>query len=452
MFVYFKKNILVLGAGLSGIGVAKVLADKGAYVTLSDIKESLLLKSYLKELKNKNVQILIGQQTEKLLNNKQVVVLSPGISIYMPLIAKAINKNISIISELEIACMFAKAPIIAITGTNGKTTVTSILGIIMKQAGLYTIIGGNIGINLTEEIVNNPKADVIVAEISSYQLEATNIFKANISVILNITPDHQERHRSLKEYIDIKKKIFSNQMPNHICILNYDDEKIRKMGKYFKGKIIWFSRKRKIRNSVYKKGNKIYIAIGAVEIEFMNVKELKILGEHNIENALAAIAVSYIFGVNINVIKKTLQKFAGVEHRIEFVRELNGVKYYNDSKATNPESTIKALQSFDKNIILIAGGREKNTDLTEMMLEIRKHVSYLILIGEAKGKFVSEARKCGIANIYCATNLRQATEKAKEFSSRNTVVLLSPACASYDMYDNFEQRGEEFKSIVNEFN
>lgn len=447
---FVDKRLLVLGGGISGIGVAKVLAQNGAKVILSDNKKSAVLVENEAELAALGVHFAIGAQTGKLLENIDCMVLSPGISLYAELPQLAVAQNIEVISEVEVAYRLCKTPIIAITGTNGKTTTTSLLGELLADSGYNTVVGGNIGAALSLEIANNPGADVVAAEISSYQLEAARKFRPVIAAILNLTPDHLERHKTMAEYLAMKCKIFARQQKQNFLVLNYDDEQLRPLAETTAAQVVWFSRKQVLDNGVFVKSGQIVIAINGNPVELMPVSGLKLLGAHNIENVLAAVACAYLFGANLNSMVRTLQNFAGVEHRLEWVRELDGINYYNDSKATNPESTIPALNSFERPIVLLAGGRDKLTPLDEMMKLVAAKKTSLVLFGEAAERFTTAARAANVQIVSEAADLAAALQTARKLASEGAVILLSPACASYDQYSNFEERGRHFKQLVNE--
>ena len=341
-------------------------------------------------------------------------------------------------------------PLIAITGTNGKTTTTALLGELLRASGYHTVIGGNIGAALSLEIVSNVNADVVVAEISSYQLEAAREFRPNIASILNLTPDHLERHKTMEEYLAMKTKIFTRQRPEDFLVLNYDDETIRGLAKKAQSKVIWFSRRERLPEGVFIRNGQIVIAIDDKVIELMHTSKLKLFGAHNVENVLAAVACAYLFGANLNAMVNVLQSFAGVEHRLEWVRELGNVNYYNDSKATNPESTIPALNAFNQPIILLAGGKDKNTSLDELMQLAQVKAVRLVVFGEAARRFADAAKVAGIISVTETTDLAAALVIARGMVRPGDVVLLSPACASYDQFTNFEERGRCFKQLVNE--
>ena len=452
---YFKnKNILILGAGISGISAAEVLSAHGANVTLSDTKERKDLKSPIHILDKTSVNLSLGKQDENLLEKIDYLVLSPGISINIPLVKKAINKKVTVMSEIEAAYRLCEAKIIAVTGTNGKTTTTTLLGEMVKTTNKKVAVGGNIGIGLSKEVIDIPQDGLVVAEISSYQLECISTFNPHIALILNITPDHIERHGSIENYQKTKERIFENQTTADYTILNYDDDKTHEMRDRAKGRIIYFSRKENLENmnSIFVKDGQLRVSLNIdnakTNIDICNVDDIKIRGNHNLENVLAASIAAFLVGVTRENIAHVLKTFEGVEHRIEPTATINGVSYFNDSKATNPESTIKALESFPKNIILIAGGRDKNTNLDTFLNLVKERVDEFILLGESKERFYNEATKHNIKNIHQVDTFREAVELAHNLAKEPQIVLLSPACASFDMFDNYEQRGEEFKKLV----
>ncbi|MPL60654.1 UDP-N-acetylmuramoylalanine--D-glutamate ligase [bioreactor metagenome] len=442
------KRILVLGAGISGISVAAILQSLGAKVTLSDTRPRQLIDKDFSKLETLGVSLVLGSQDESLLAGIDCVVLSPGVSIYIPLIKAAKAKEIQVISEVEVAYQLCKAPIIAVTGTNGKTTTTTLLGEMLKTTYKDVVIGGNIGQALSQEVAMVGDSGIVIAEISSFQLEAALSFRPKIAVILNITPDHIDRHRTMNTYIKMKEKIFAKQTLNDFIILNYDDDIVRNMANKAQSKVVFFSRKTVLTSGVFVQDDIIKINWNGDVISICSVADLQIKGAHNIENALAACGAAFLAGVKAHEMARVLRGFIGVEHRIEPVVTIKGVQYYNDSKATNPESAIKALEAFSGGVILIAGGRDKKTDLTEFMKLVKEKVRHLILIGEASDRFRESAIQQGVKNISCVVDMKSAVRLAHEFAREKEVVLLSPACSSYDMFKNYEERGRAFKNFV----
>jgi len=446
------KNVLVIGAGISGFAAAKVAKKIGANVTLSDAKQESEIKFNFEELREVGINLVFGKQTESLLEKVDCVIVSPAVPIKIPILQSALAKKIPVISEVEFAFDLAKSPIFAVTGTNGKTTTTTLLGLLLETAFDKVGVGGNIGVALSEVALNVGEGGAIAAEISSYQMEATNNFKPKVSAILNITPDHLKRHGSMKIYQEMKEKIFAQETENDFLVLNFDDEIVREIKSHAKCKVLYFSRKVELDEGAFLKNNQLVIKFNNQLHELCTVEELGIKGGHNVENALAASLTAFLAGAKAEKIAEVLKTFQGVEHRIEFVREIDGVKYYNDSKATNTDSAIKALETFAGNIILIAGGDDKLTDLTDFLNLVNQRVDNLILVGDASERFKTAAIEKGFdaEKIFEAGySMQKAVEFAKKIAKPPQVVLLSPACASFDMYDNFEERGKDFKKIVN---
>lgn len=445
---FCNKRFLVLGAGISGVSAANTLIELGAAVTLSDAKPLEKLKEETRNSISKSVHLELGRQDAALLDGQDCLVLSPGISIYHPLVQTAELKGIPVVSEIEVAFQITKAPILAITGTNGKTTTTTLIGEMIKTLKRQTVVGGNIGVALSHEVFGLSPEGVVVAEISSFQLEAIHEFRAHIAAILNMTPDHIDRHRNFETYQAMKERIFHNQQSEDFTVLNYDDPIVRSMKARVPSRVLFFSRKQELDEGVFVSNGMITVKWETQIAEICPITEMRLFGSHNIENALAACAVSYLAGVKPSEMARVLRDFEGVEHRIEPVAKINSVSYYNDSKATNPESSIKALEAFTGHVILIAGGRDKNTDLNEFMTLVREKVDHLILIGEATQRFCEAAQAHGVRDIRRAESFEQAVELAYRLASAPQVVLLSPACASYDMFNNYEERGRLFKHLV----
>ncbi len=446
------KNVLVMGAGISGFAAARVAKHFGANVTLSDAKNERDLKDDFTPLRELGINLVFGPQNDSLIKGVDLIIVSPAVPVRIPILQAAANKKIPIISEVELAYNLAKSPICAVTGTNGKTTTTTLLGLLLETTYEKTGMGGNIGVPLSEVALTIGEGGYIAAEISSYQMEATNNFKPHIAAILNVTPDHLKRHGTMEIYSKTKEKIFAQEDKDDFLILNLDDPALRIMKNHAHCKVLFFSRQIQLDEGAYLHGDKLIIKYGNKIHALCTIDELGIKGGHNVENALAASLMAFLAGVNAKDIRKVLKTFQGVEHRIEFVREIDGVKYYNDSKATNTDSAIKALETFEGHIILIAGGDDKLTDLADFMNLVYDRVEGLILIGDAAERFKTYAIQRGIdpTIIFDAGHsMEKAVEIAKKISKPMQVVLLSPACASFDMYDNFEERGRDFKRLVN---
>jgi UDP-N-acetylmuramoylalanine--D-glutamate ligase len=442
----------VIGAGISGFAAAKVTKKFGANVTLSDSKNESDLKYNFDELRNLGINLNFGAQTENLLDGVDLVIISPAVPLRIPILQSALQKKIPVISEVELAYDLAQSPICAITGTNGKTTTTTLLGLLLETGYKKVGVGGNIGVALSEVALETGAGGAIAAEISSYQMEATNNFKPHISAILNVTPDHLKRHGNMQVYQAMKEKIFAQETAEDFLVLNYDDETVREIKSRANCKVLYFSRKKILDEGAYLDGKNLVINYGGKIHELCTVDELGIKGSHNVENALCAALMAFLANCTVENIRRVLEAFTGVEHRIEFVREIDGVKYYNDSKATNTDSAIKALETFSGNIILIAGGDDKMTDLTDFLTLVKERVDNLILVGDAAERFKNTAIEQGYNAekiLEAGYSMEKAVELAKNIAKFPQVVLLSPACASFDMYDGFEQRGKDFKRIVN---
>lgn len=442
------RRVLVLGAGISGASAARVLQSLGAAVVVSDVKSREQLGTTAAALAQAGIPLWLGEQSPQQLAGMTLVVLSPGVSMFHPLAVAARRQGIPVISEVELAYHLTAAPIIAVTGTNGKTTTTTLLGEMFKRGGYNVVVGGNIGAALSQHVLDLPTAGVVVAEISSFQLEAVREFKPHIAVILNITPDHLDRHYTLANYRATKEKVFANQQADDFLILNAADPAVRTMADLASSQVLFFSAHAELPEGIFVHDGQLTLRWQGREVAIAPVDSMKIKGRHNIENALAASAAAYLAGVPVAALAQTLAEFPGVEHRIEPVATIDGVDYYNDSKATNPESAIKALEAFPGKIILIAGGHDKHTDLTEFMRLVRQRVEQLILLGEAAERFAQAARQAGVANIYRVSSLAEAVALAHRLGRPGNVVLLSPACSSYDMFTNFEERGRVFKALI----
>lgn len=448
------KNILVIGCGISGFAAAKVAKKFGANVTLSDAKSEDKIEEDLTSIKEAGINLKFGAQDESLLKDIDTVILSPAVPVKIPLVQAADAKNIPVISEVEFAYDFMKSPMVAVTGTNGKTTTVTLLGELLKAHYKNVGVGGNIGTALVDEALRVGENGAIAAEISSYQMEAAKNFHPKVSTILNITPDHLKRHGSMEVYQAMKEKIFAQEDANDFVVLNYDDDRVRGMATRTNASVYYFSRKEKFSKGAFLSGNLLVISDKDGLHPLLSVNELGIKGGHNVENALAAAMSAYLMGVAADEMIPVLKSFKGVEHRIEFVREFNEVSYYNDSKATNTDSAIKALETFDGHIVLIAGGDDKGTDLTDFMKLVKERCDKLILVGDAAERFKAAAIEVsfGEENIFMAGyDMEKALNIAKDIATKPQIVLLSPACASFDMYKNFEERGRDFKRIVNEF-
>lgn len=443
------KKVLVLGAGKSGMAVAAFLAGKGSRVLLSDTREPDRFEGQLDFLVAKGVKLFLGgyPHVDKKID---LIVISPGIPLDIPPVAEAKEAGIAVIGELELGYRFASAPIVAITGTNGKTTTTTLVGEIFKNAGRRVFVAGNIGLPLVSGIESYGSGDIVVAEVSSFQLETVRQFRPRVGIVLNLTPDHLDRHGDMAGYKAAKARIFMNQQISDYLVLNFDDVLIREMGMLSKGNVIFFSRRHTLEEGVFVRGNMITIRHRGVMRSVFDVRDLRIPGAHNLENALAATAACHAMGVSEISIAESLGKFSGVAHRLEFVTEIEGVRYVNDSKGTNPDASIKAVEAFEGPLVIIAGGKNKGNDFNEFTRRAFPKTRAMVILGQCADDLAEAAAKAGIKNILRAKDFRDAVLQARSASMPGDIVLLSPACASWDMFNNFEERGDLFKNIVRE--
>lgn len=441
------KNVLVVGLGRSGIPTVSTLLSLGAKVTVNDMKRKDALKDILKDLDVDQIELILGEHPTNL-SEFHVIVLSPGVPTDLPFIKKAKNMGIMVIGELELAYRLCKGKFIAITGTNGKTTTTALTGEIFKRAQRETYVVGNIGIAAVSKALKASEEAIMVTEVSSFQLESTIAFRPKISAILNITPDHLNRHKTMENYIKAKADVFKNQGEEDYVVLNVDNELAFDLKKDVKANVIPFSRKIALEKGAYVDDGYIVVKDGGQEERICPVEALNIPGKHNLENALAATAISYFAGIDAPVIGDALKSFMGVEHRIEFVDEVKGVRFINDSKGTNPDAAIKAIEAMKTPIVLLAGGMDKGSDFKEFIRAFDGKVKEMILIGETAQKIKKTAEENGFYKCNIVENMEKAVEMAAQVSETGDTVLLSPACASWDMYPSFEVRGKHFKECV----
>ena len=434
------RKVLVVGLGKTGIETVRFLIGKGAVVRASDANPIDKLPVEVKEFQKKGVVIETDMHRTETFIWAETIVLSPGVAFNLSQVIQAINYGIEVISEVELASRFLKTPIIGITGSNGKTTTCSLIARILEQDGKRVFLGGNIGTPLIQIAESNNKFDVLVLELSSFQLQGVKSFKPFIGVIINISPNHLDHHRSFEEYIESKFKIFSNQSVDDWAVYNQDDPIVSAKVSTFKSKKIPFGMA-SFDNGVRYDGR--YISFGTDQFDISN---MKLIGSHNIENAMAAIAATRILGCNPGLIENAIVKFSPLPHRIELVREINGVCFYNDSKSTSPGATLRALQSFSNPIILISGGKDKGLDYSVLRDKVKEKVKHLILLGESRFRMQNELGS--IVDTSLAVSLEDALEKASLSLRSGDTVLFSPACSSFDMYASYEERGRNFKDIV----
>ncbi len=446
------KTIIIYGAGVSGKGAAEVMAARGARVYLYNDNPCEISPELQHNLEASGGGLVVGaEHYDTLLKKAQVLVLSPGIACDSENVQLAdAQEDLEVISEVELGYRIYDGHMAAITGTNGKTTTTTLVGEMFKRLPVPSAVGGNIGLALSKEVSDLPDNGWLAAELSSFQLEKVSTFCPDISVVLNLTPDHMERHHTMEAYGEAKKNILKQQTAENIAILNYDDEEVRTWAKDTKAQICYFSRKIVLDNGIFMQNGNFVIKWNGKEYVVCNIKEMHLFGGHNEENVLAAIGAGFFAGVSIDDIADVLRTFRSIEHRLEYVKTIKGVSYYNDSKATNTDSTIKALEAFENgHVILLAGGHDKMTPLEPMMELVKKQTDALILLGEAKERFYESAVKCGVTNIYVVQSFDEAVQKAYELAEAPQVVVLSPACSSYDMFNNYPERGRYFKKLVN---
>lgn len=441
------KNILVIGLGISGVSTARALNKLGANIYILDSKTKEELKEYIKQLKGISIKYLLENEQVDL-ETMDLAIKSPGVPLDIPIIKSLNEKNIEVITDIELAYRLCKNKFIAITGTNGKTTTTALIGEIFKNSGKPYHIVGNIGVGILWEVVNSKEEDTFIVETSSFQLESTAHFKPKVSLVTNITPDHLNWHKTFENYVTSKKKILKNQDKSDFAVLNYDDKIVREMQHDTNANIIFFSTDEKLEKGIYIENQNIIIKTEEEKTIVINKGELKIPGKHNLENALSAIGVAWAMGIDIDTIRKSLIHFEGVEHRLEFVLEINGVRFYNDSKGTNPDASIKAINAIDEPIILIAGGMDKGGEFDEFINSFGNRVKALVLLGETAEKIKYTANKKGFTETYIVSDIGESVEKSNELSNPGDNILLSPACASWDMFKSYEERGDEFKKSV----
>lgn len=443
------KKVLVVGIARSGIAAVKSLVQRGAVVTACDIKERAELGQVIDMLENMGVFCFCGGYPSVDKRRFDIIMPSPGVPLDIEPIAKAQALEIPLMGEVELAYRI-KSPglnIYAITGTNGKTTTTSLLQFILEKDGRQAAAGGNIGVPLTG-LVENMSDGEIAVEISSFQLVTTISFHPHIAAILNITPDHMDRHKTMEAYIEAKSRIFANQTAEDFAILNYEDDALRQIAKNCPAQVIFFSTEQVLERGVCVENGFITTKIDGTPTPICPLKDIRLRGKHNLENILCATAMASAAGVAPAVLHKALAEFRGIRHRMEEVGVKNGVLYINDSKGTNPDSTIKAIESFDEPLILIAGGRNKGSDFSDLAQLIKMRVKGLVLVGEARAIIKQAVIETGFTNIYEVEDFPKAVERAADLAVPGDVVLLSPACASWDMFDDYEQRGDLFCELV----
>lgn len=443
------KRVLVFGSGISGIGAVRLLEAVQADVILYDGNEKLDKEEIKKRLSEHSLcDIVLGDMPQDLPSTLDLAVMSPGVPLDIPPVEALKRAGIPVWGEVELAYRMGAGTVLAITGTNGKTTTTALLGEIMRAYAKSVFVVGNIGNAYTGAALSMTEESYTVAEISSFQLETTISFRPKVSAVLNITEDHLNRHHTMQEYIRVKEMIAGNQTKEDFCVLNYEDEELRRFAEVCPAKTVFFSSLHKLDHGIFLDGGQIILRTGTEEILVAETSGLKLLGRHNHENVMAAVAMAYCAGVPMETIRQVIQSFTAVPHRIEFVDEIDGVAYYNDSKGTNPDAAIKGIQAMNRPTLLIGGGYDKESSYEEWIRAFDGKVRYLVLIGQTKEKIEKAAHSCGFMSTILAEDLEEAVKICAEKANPGDAVLLSPACASWGQFDNYEQRGDKFKEYV----
>jgi UDP-N-acetylmuramoylalanine--D-glutamate ligase len=440
------KRVLVVGLGKSGVASALFLKAHGASVTVSDTKPPDELKDEIPVLLDQGIAVETGGHGERTFRGQDLIVVSPGVPVDSPPLIQARALGENVIGEIELAAEFFPGEIVAITGSNGKTTTTTLAGEILTAGGLSTMVGGNIGTPAISLVERASTGTIAVLEVSSFQLETIQTFRPRIAVVLNVTPDHLDRHRTFTAYTDAKARIFENQRADDFAVLNADDPTCVEMATRTRAQVFWFSRKKEVKQGAYVREGQILFRDSKGQREIMLLSEIPLKGAHNVENVLAAVCVGALSAVDPGRIRKAVANFKAVEHRLEYVATIGSVEYYNDSKATNVDATIKALESFPANIHLILGGKDKGSDYSVLNDLLRRRVKRVYTIGAAAGKIESQIK--GAAEIFHAETLENAIKRASESAQTGDIVLLAPACASFDQFRSYEHRGKVFKEVV----
>ena len=440
------KRVLVVGLGKSGVASALFLESRGARVTVSDSKSEDQLREEIPALLDRGIVVETGKHGERTFRDQDLIVVSPGVPVDVQPLQNARRLKIPVIGEIELASQSLEGNIVGITGSNGKTTTTTLAGEIIASGGAKALVGGNIGTPAITFADQSSPETWVVLEISSFQLETIQTFRPKIAVILNVTPDHLDRHGSMTNYTSAKARIFENQEATDLAVLNLDDTIAAGMGAGRKPQVFWFSRHKEVERGAFVRGASIFFKSGSLVTEIMPVAEIPLKGAHNLENVLAAVCIGMLAGVAPEKIRRAVKDFKAVEHRLEFVAEIAGVQYFNDSKATNVDATIKALESFPKNIHLILGGKDKGSDYTVLKALICERVKQVYTIGAAAEKI--EQQIANTVPVVSAATLENAVRKAAAAARPGDIVLLAPACASFDQFQSYEHRGRAFKELV----
>lgn len=436
----------MVGLGRSGVASALFLKEHGARVTVSDTKSPEQLRTEIPVLLDNGIAVETGGHGQRTFQNQDLIVVSPGVPVDAQPLEQARALGEQVIGEIELASEFLPKNIVAITGSNGKTTTTTLVGEILTKAGLKTLVGGNIGTPAISLVGQAAPDAAIVLEVSSFQLETIRTFRPKVAVILNITPDHLDRHRTFATYVNAKARVFENQGPEDFTVLNADDPTCVELAGRAHSQVFWFSRKHEVEQGSFVRKGSVQVRRNGAEHEMMPVSEIPLKGAHNIENVLAAISAAELMGCDPQAIRKAVRAFKAVEHRLEYVATVRGVEYYNDSKATNVDATIKALESFPSSIHLILGGKDKGSDYTVLNDLLRERVKRVYTIGAAAEKIQSHIK--GAVEIVPSSTIETAVNQAATSARPGDIVLLAPACASFDQFQNYEHRGRVFKELV----
>lgn len=440
------KRVLVVGLGKSGVASALFLKERGARVTVSDTKSPDQLRDEIPVLLDHGIAVETGGHGERTFRGQDLIVVSPGVPVDASPLVQARASGEPVIGEIELAAQHLPGPIVAITGSNGKTTTTTLTGEILSAGGLPTLVGGNIGTPAISLVAQAKPETVVVLEVSSFQLETIQTFRPQVAVVLNVTPDHLDRHRTFQAYVDAKARVFENQQSSDFAVLNEDDQTCVALGNRTRAQAFWFSRKKEVKQGAWVRDGQILFRERSGQREIMLTSDIPLKGAHNVENVLAAVCAGALMGCSAESIRKAVRDFKAVEHRLEYVATVKGVEYYDDSKATNVDATIKALESFPANIHLILGGKDKGSDYTVLNDLLRQRVKRVYTIGAAAQKIESHIK--GTTDIIHAETLDNAVRRAAAVAQAGDIVLLAPACASFDQFQSYNHRGRVFKEVV----
>jgi UDP-N-acetylmuramoylalanine--D-glutamate ligase len=442
------KRVLVVGLARSGLAVARCLSRRGAAVMATDLRHPAEFSAEIKDLMQQKIGLELGCHREQTFLRPDLIVVSPGVPADIPPLRLARARGIPVVSEVEVAGWYLEGRLAGITGTNGKTTVTALAGKILETSGFDPFVGGNIGVPLISALERVPPPSVLVVELSSFQLETVDSFRPHVAVLLNLTPNHLDRHPSFEAYVQAKARIFRNQRSEDFAVLNADDANVMKLAPSIRSRKVFFSRRRELPDGLFVSGGRIRYRIHHLERALLEVSDVRLRGGFNLENVLAACAMGCVLGADFAALRLAVRDFQGVEHRLEFVREIGGVAFYNDSKATSVDAAAKALSTFDHGVHLILGGKDKGAPYAPLKSLLKGRVREVLTIGAAAARIEQELG--GAAELVHAGTLEAAVRKAFEWAAPGDVILLSPACSSYDQFENFEQRGRLFKDIVGE--